>query len=575
MVMANADALLEQRAHTQPTAAAGRVVPSWLSAIVLLGVYMCAALLLDPGGYMGSDTGGKAATVAVMSHNQDWSPDIGYWAESWDPEGDLHPYFGTTRRGDSWIQVTSLPMIIAARPLWDLGGEKAVLILPMLGSVLAALAAGRLSVQMGAADSWPAVWVVGLSTPVAIYALDFWEHSLGLAAMGWSFVLVLKVLSAQVQTGRAELASAFGSGIGFGFAANMRQEALIYGFIAGVVLFATLRKRDRSLVSWLGPCVAMAVGTLLMLGANVALEKAVLDETARTSRSVGTLSGTADSGISLRLSEALITFASPVDHVHWSALLLAAMVAVGLVWATVSHVRSTELTRPVALLGVASLALLLRLIAFGPGFVSGMLAAAPLAGAGLALLWLNNERLIAVLALAPLPLVWSFQYTRAAAPQWGGRYILPTGLLLVAYAMSQRSILGPKLHRWVKSLVVAGAAMTLIGVTFLHQRTHGFAEASQALANRPESALIFDDPFLAREAGPVGVSENWLAAEGVEQRAKALAIIELAEFDSFAYIGNVFDGPIEFEGFAARTSEELVFFEHTRVVLVTSYERVR
>ncbi len=150
---------------------------------------------------------------------------------------------------------------------------------------------------------------------------------------------------------------------------------------------------------------------------------------------------------------------------------------------------------------------------------------------------------------------------------------MATGLLLVAYAMSQRGELGERLARWSKTLMVASAAVTLLGVVFLSQRTHSFAEASGLLADRPESVMIFDDPFLPREAGLAGLHENWLAAENAEERELAVQIVNAAGFDSFAYVGNVFDDAIEFDGFAPTTSEEVTFFEHTRLVKVTSYVR--
>lgn len=545
-------------------------------AALVLSCYLLASALVNPAGYMGSDTGGKTATVSAMSERGDWSPDIGYWAAEWDSEGELHPYFGTVRRGDAFVQVTSLPMILTARPLWDLGGPRAALLLPMVGATLAALAAGHLSLIFGARRRWPAVLTVGLASPVAVYALDFWEHSIGLAAMGWAYVGLLRVLQDDGLDGRSlslrtKTIYALGCGLGFGLAANLRQEALIYGFVAGVFLFVGLYSRRDSVRSWLTPTAFMALGTVVMLGANFWLEQSVYGEAARTSRSAGALSAAGSSGVVLRATEAIVTFASPVDHVHWSAVLLAALVAVGLVWASVAQIQSSELTRPLALIAVAVLALVVRLIAFGPGFVSGMLATAPLAGAGIAVAMYRKHHAVLALALVPLPLVWSFQYTRAAAPQWGGRYILASGLLLVAFVLGQRAEFGQKFERWIRTLALAGAAMTLLGVAFLHQRTNSFAEASQYLADRPEAAMIFDDPFLPREAGPAGVHENWLAANTREERAQAAQIVVAAGLDSFVYVGNVFDGEIEFDGFIATSSEEVTFFEHTREVKLTSY----
>src|SRR3546814_9281872 len=69
----------------------------------------------------------------------------------------------------------------------------------------------------------------------------------------------------------------------------------------------------------------------------------------------------------------------------------------------------------------------------GLAFVPGMLAAAPII---LALVAFPPERSGAryacVSLLAALPLVWAFQFLGGAAPQWAGRYTLPTCIGLLA-----------------------------------------------------------------------------------------------------------------------------------------------
>ena len=173
-----------------PRARRGRAL---LAAALLLAVYGVLSVANDPHGYLGTDTGGKVLTLQAMEdRGSTTNLDVGYWAEEHDPEGRLHPYFGTGRIGVRWIQVTTVPLLLAASPLYDLGGYRLALLLPMLGGVLVAAAARALAQRFGAdrAQAWWAFWLVGLAGPVVVYALDLWEHTLGLAAMAWAVVLL-------------------------------------------------------------------------------------------------------------------------------------------------------------------------------------------------------------------------------------------------------------------------------------------------------------------------------------------------------------------------------------------------
>ena len=88
----------------------------------------------------------------------------------------------------------------------------------------------------------------------------------------------------------------------------------------------------------------------------------------------------------------------------------------------------------------------------------------------------------------------------------------------------------------LRVVAAAGALVTLAGVGWTIERTHAFADTFSALADRPEPALIFHDPFLAREAGPIGLDERWLAATGPEARVEALAVLEAAGIGEVGFV---------------------------------------
>ena len=245
-----------------------------VAGLLLLVVYAGLSFALnDPRGTLGTDTGGKLATLRTMERHGGLDPDIGYWAEREDPAGVLHPLYYTYRVGRNWVNVTTLPMLYAAYPLYRIGGDRAVLLLPMLGAVFSAFAARALARRLGGGTGWTAFWAIGLASPVAIYALDFWEHSVGLAFMLWGVVFVLDVID-----GRAGWRGAVGAGALFGAAATLRQEALVYLAVAGAVLGITLVVRQRAFGRAFRRGSAMLAGAAAVLLANDTLERAALGD---------------------------------------------------------------------------------------------------------------------------------------------------------------------------------------------------------------------------------------------------------------------------------------------------------
>ncbi|MEE9417808.1 MAG: hypothetical protein V3V01_21195, partial [Acidimicrobiales bacterium] len=163
------------------------------AVVAVLLVYAILAVFNSGGvGYLSTDTGGKVATLEAMSQRGDLTPDVGYWAVQHDPEGRLHPFANTEKRGDQWVNVTTLPMLYAAYPLYQVGGYRLALLLPMLGAVTAAFAGRALAERFRPGAGWMAYWVLALASPLTIYALDFWEHTWGVALVLWAIELLYR-----------------------------------------------------------------------------------------------------------------------------------------------------------------------------------------------------------------------------------------------------------------------------------------------------------------------------------------------------------------------------------------------
>jgi hypothetical protein len=516
-----------------PDAAPARWFARTTSSALLLAIALfLLAQLTDPGGYLSTDVGGKTATIEVIVGDGPRAPDLGYWAEEHDPDGSLYPMWSTANVEGAWVNVTTLPMLYAAAPLWQLGGPRLAILIPVLGTVLAAAGAAALARRLDADRHRQAMafWLVGLASPATVYALDFWEHSLGLGLIVWGVVAVLDASTPD----RVSLWMPFVAGLAFSAAASMRQEALVYGFIAGLALVTRLVLRSRPLTALIRGG-AMVLGTLAGLAANAAFEWWVFGTTLRAGRGGGT-AASAGADLGVRLKEAIVTGVAPMAGTNSSALLLAA-VLLGLLVALGLRAEHRAEDQRVIWVGLAAIGLLvvLDLVIDGLRFVPGLIATTPLAALGIVRGGQPGpRRIVTTTALAALPVVWLTQFAGGASAQWGGRYTLPSGVMLLVVAVVAYD--EGRARRTMRTIAACGLAITMIGVTWTVVRTHGLADAGRQLADRPEEALVFHDPFLAREPGPLALDEQWLVASTPEMLAEASDVLLAAGIERVGYV---------------------------------------
>ncbi len=554
------------------TAPPSRSLLAWLqrplvACLVLLAVYAtCTLALNDPRGTLGTDTGGKLATLHVMDHNGSLVPEIGYWAASADPKGDLHPIFYTFKVDGKWVNVTTLPMVYAAYPLFELGGDRGVLLLPMLGSILCALAARALARRLGRGSGWSAFWVMGLLSPVAIYALDFWEHSLGLALMLWGVVWLLRLLDDEHGLRAALVAGAL-----FGGAATMRTEALVYLVVCGATAALVYLWRSRAVAATVLRGGALLVGAALPLAANEVLERVALGGTIRASRAAGTA---ADVGASatVRVQEAFTTLVGMNRFTRTADYVFGALIVVCIVLAVRAFRRSDE-DLPIAGSAAIAGAVFLYLVGFsgGLGFVPGMLTASPFAAIGVALGWRKGVRIITVMAVAALPLVWAFQYSGGAGPQWGGRYTLLSGALLLVAATV---VLEGHRNALVAACLVA-ALVTGFGIAWLSVRSHWVAHGIEQIVDRHDQAVISGEAHVLREGGAFyDDSRHWLTSTSPRELHRAVRIVQDAGDTEFAYV--VSDGvriPRVIDGYQRDGIEKVQFLRPDLYLQVATFRR--
>ncbi len=522
---------------------------------MLLAFYLAASLLLDTSAHLTTDVGGKVASLEAMTTRGDWDPDIGYWFAEADPDGVLFP-FGKTRltEQNQWVNTTTFTMVMPARPLWASGGLRAALLIPMLSAVVAAAAAGALERRFDRSSngSW-SMWCIGLASPAAIYALDFWEHAPGLAAMSLGLVAVI---DAQRPDGRWWHAAA--AGLAFGFAATMRQEALVYGFVAGIVLLVGVY-RHRGLVSAALRGALMAGGTVAMLAAHALAELVLTGGTVRAARATGTIAAT-DSNLD-QINAGFITTFFPINGAHPFWYGFAAAMAATLAWLTHRVIGKQTLGPAIRLTSLIWGTWALLLLVGGPRFVPGMVPTAPLVVAGVVAAIHRRAWLPLALGLAPLPLVLATAFSDGSFAQWGGRYHLLTGLVLVVLGIS---LLRPHAPRFVLALAAAGFVITMFGIGWSIERSHRVGDTWTAVASQSEpgdDVVVWENTLNSREAGAELIGRRWLGAPDATAQKLLADLLRSEDIDSFIWI-DAQGGPLEaFVGFEAGAElGELEFF---------------
>jgi hypothetical protein len=257
----------------------------------------------------------------------------------------------------------------------------------------------------------------------------------------------------------------------------------------------------------LGATGVVAFGALALAGRL--LERAVHAQN-RSDRA-GSAADTFFGNLDTRFREAAQTLLALDAAELWRAVAMGACLVAAIVVGVVAE-RRDERTYALAA-AVAGAAVLAVRITDGYGFVPGLLAAGPVAVLGfLAADDRAGRRLVVAIAVAALPIIWATQYVGGAGPQWGGRYILATGVLLTAVGMSARR--ADVSSRAVAVVAAMAVAITALGVGWTGERAEVFDRYFDAVLAQPEDVVISTNPFLPQNAGPRIFDARFLTSEG-------------------------------------------------------------
>ncbi len=482
-----------------------------MSLVAIVVALLAVAALGDTRAWSGSDAGGKVATVKVMAEGRTVDPDVGYWAAALDPDGEHHPLYNTSQRGDRWIQVTSLPMVLLSVPLWWMGGASALLLLPILSAPLAGWAAGRIAVTLGAQSPLPALWAVGLGSPVAFYSLDVWEHAPATA-------IALLAVAEAMEGDRPRRPLIVGVLAGLAVVLRLEMAPAVLAF-AVLTLVSSWRRR------WRPPSVvAVAAGFLAVLASNQVLERLLFGSGVRGARAAGVLDQAATQW-SARLRDVALTTIGTVPGDGPIDLLVGLAGTIGLGAVAWRACRPTTSTLVRAVATVLPGALIGRL-GLGLGFIPGLLPATPWAVAGLVAPAHGDRRTLRRAAVLTVVLVLATQWTGQLVAQWAGRYLLLPGALLTVLGVV--AIAATDWRRPTGVILIAISVVTAgWGLAWHAHRSASFAGAlAEVVEGSPSDAVIVTDTHTGREAGNWYGERRWLRGDddaGIEE-AIALAV---------------------------------------------------
>ncbi|MEY2426639.1 MAG: hypothetical protein QOI61_2211 [Actinomycetota bacterium] len=419
--------------------------------VVLVGL---AAVVGTESSYI-DDEGAAVVQARHLADHNSWI--VPHPLPEVDPTGLFYPYklSEAGERGAAPFAKHPVYAVVLAS-LWRIGGIKALLGLSLLGTVLAGLTAGLLAGRIDSRFARPAVWAVGLGSPLLFDGYLVLAHTVG-AALGGALVLVLTRREGRGKLGAVAGAAALAAGL-----VLMRSEGALLVGAAAVAAFVPRRTRWLAIAAasgGAGAFVAERLWVRSIVGAPVA--SAVV--------SAGHRAGVG--GVRGRVNGAWATLVRPGYSGGSAAEFLLLVALVAFVFG-VLLARQRSVFTPLAAV-TASACVLLRLAIAPAAPVPGMLVACPillvggLSAAVMRARSLLNPVHVALLGLFVLG-VLATQYEHGGGLEWGGRYFaialpLAIPIALVGLAALPRSL--------VVGVAVATLALSTLAVAELRD-TH-------------------------------------------------------------------------------------------------------
>jgi 4-amino-4-deoxy-L-arabinose transferase-like glycosyltransferase len=212
-------------------------------------------------GFATGDAGVKLWQVQGILRTGDLHAPLAYPGAIYDPEHQYSPFvepWSMWFEGQPYSEYTS-PFIWISAPLYAAFGHGGLLLLPWVSGALIILMTAWL-VWRVRPDRWAclAPLIVGLSSPLLLYSLEFWEHTPGTALAVFAMLGVIKAMDS-----RRHALWLMASGAAIGLSLTMRAELYVYPIAIVIGLVSIRSARSMPLIR---SVVWLAVGGLIAAG---------------------------------------------------------------------------------------------------------------------------------------------------------------------------------------------------------------------------------------------------------------------------------------------------------------------
>jgi hypothetical protein len=516
-------------------------LPLFWHAVALAALLLVTLLVIVPSRLGNADEGAALSQTQLLLDGEGWSMTHPLPAADPDalafPIGNSAHVVGTTE----YVPFAKHPLYpVLLMPFVAAFGVAGAALVSVLGTVAAALSGALLSARLDSRLGRPALWFIGVATPLWVDSFVTIAHTIGAAFVGFAALVLLRprVGARAVIAGSALLV----------LAVLFRNEAILLGVaLAAVLGVSALVDRDRRRVAVAAAAFGATVAGFVL---DRRLEALALGgapvESSSATESVSFLAG--------RMTAFAYTVLAPSDRTV-TGLLLSTIGAILVVAAAVTvRRRPADGSGILVFLGGAVVAELLRWFVEPNAHIPGLVFAAPLLVGGLVLLdratlaRRDVMLLVGTCALFFLA-VLATQSSNGGGGGWGGRYfaialplIVPVALVAVHRA---GQTIAPRVRPAAVALCVAVALIITLSASsslLIDHRLTGNFEAAVASATAGLDAgdgdsrpvVVSTRPGLGRLAYRLVLDQRWLevAAEDEDvvpyfERLRALGIRRL------------------------------------------------